>query len=196
MPVDLADAIPRAAMRTPEQILGPYFPMQIEPTASGDLTKLDGGSEPAQGEIVQIGGRIRNLEGEPVCSAKILIWQANCFGRYSHPNDLTQAPLDPNFHGFAEIASDSSGAYRFRTIKPGAYPAIAGWMRAPHVHFEVIGQFERLITQMYFPDDPLNASDRFLMSARQPDLLIAQPVPSESNSSCRELRFDIVLARG
>jgi protocatechuate 3,4-dioxygenase beta subunit len=183
-------------MRTPEQILGPYFPMQIKPMARGDLTKLDSGSEAAQGEIVQIGGRIRNLEGEPVCGARILIWQANSFGRYTHPNDLTQAPLDPNFHGFAEIVSDSSGAYTFRTIKPGAYPAIADWMRAPHVHFEVSGHFERLITQMYFPDDPLNASDRFLMTVRQPDLLIAQPVPSESNSDGHELRFDIVLARG
>ena len=166
-------------MRTPEQILGPYFPMQIKPMASEDLTKLNGGSEPAQGEIVRIGGRIRNLEREPVCGARILIWQANCFGRYAHPNDLTQAPLDPNFHGFAEIVSDGSGAYSFTTIKPGAYPAIADWMRAPHVHFEVVGQFERLITQMYFPDEPLNASDRFLMSANQPDLLIAQPVRSD-----------------
>jgi len=170
--------------------------MQIKPMASEDLTKLDGGSEAAQGETVQISGHIRNLEGKPVDGAKVLIWQANCFGRYAHPNDLNQAPLDPNFHGFAEIASDSSGAYRFRTVKPGAYPAIADWMRAPHVHFEVNGLFERLITQMYFPNDPLNTSDRFLMSAHQPDLLIAQNIPSENSSSCHKLRFDIVLARG
>jgi protocatechuate 3,4-dioxygenase beta subunit len=183
-------------MRTPEQILGPYFPLQIRPATGGDLTTIVGGNGCAQGEIFEIAGQIRNLEGEPVSAATILIWQANCFGRYDHPNDVTQAPLDPNFHGFAEIASNSSGAYRFRTVKPGAYSAIADWIRAPHIHFEVVGQFERLITQMYFPDDPLNASDRILMAAHDPDLLIARHVPFDKTLDCQSLRFDVVLARG
>ena len=183
-------------MRTPEQILGPYFPLQLKPTTDGDLTTIVGGSGRAQGEIIEIVGQIRNLEGEPVRAAKILIWQANCLGRYDHPNDVTQAPLDPNFHGFAEIASDSNGAYKLKTVKPGAYPAIGEWMRAPHVHFEVVGQFERLITQMYFPDEPLNAGDQILMAAHQPDLLIARLVRSDKNLGCQSLKFDIVLARG
>ena len=74
-------------MRTPEQILGPYFPLQLKPTTDGDLTTIVGGSGRAQGEIIEIVGQIRNLEGEPVPAAKILIWQANCSGRYDHPND-------------------------------------------------------------------------------------------------------------
>ncbi|UPK39302.1 hypothetical protein IVB18_19950 [Bradyrhizobium sp. 186] len=70
------------------------------------------------------------------------------------------------------------------------------WMRPPHIHFEIHGRFERLITQMYFPDEPLNACDRLLNAAPRPDLLIAKPVPSEDGSGHRVLNFDIVLARG
>jgi protocatechuate 3,4-dioxygenase beta subunit len=186
----------RLRMRTPEQILGPYFPMEISPVTSGDLTSNGKGAGHALGEAVEIGGKVLNLEGEPVRGVRIVVWQANCFGRYAHPNDRTQAPLDPNFQGFGEVRSDESGSYRIRTVKPGAYSAIDGWTRAPHVHFEVQGQFERLITQMYFPDEPLNREDRFLLSARHPDLLIAKSVSFNPASVSRILRFDIVLARG
>ena len=183
-------------MRTPEQILGPYFPMGIGPVTSGDLTSIGRDAGRALGELVEIGGQVLNLESEPVRGARILVWQANCFGRYAHPNDPTEAPLDPNFKGFGEVRSDESGSYRIRTVKPGAYPAVDGWTRAPHIHFEVHGQFERLVTQMYFPDEPLNGEDRFLLSSRRPDLLIARPVPSNLTLVNRTLRFDIVLARG
>ena len=106
------------------------------------------------------------------------------------------APLDPNFVGCVSIRSDNEGIYRIRTIKPGAYPAGPNSMRPPHIHFEVHGRFERLITQMYFPDEPLNACDRLLNAALRPDLLIAKPVPSKDGSGLRVLNFDIVLARG
>jgi protocatechuate 3,4-dioxygenase, beta subunit len=183
-------------MRTPEQILGPYFPMEISPVTSGDLTSIGRDDGHALGEVVEVGGQILNLESEPVRGVRILVWQANSFGRYAHPNDFTEAPLDPNFQGFGEVRSDESGSYRIRTVKPGAYPAMDGWTRAPHIHFEVHGQFERLVTQMYFPGEPLNREDRFLLSSRQPNLLIARPVPSNPTLVSRSLRFDIVLARG
>jgi protocatechuate 3,4-dioxygenase beta subunit len=183
-------------MRTPEQILGPYFPTGISPMTSGDLTSKSGGAGRALGEIVEIGGRVVNVENEPIRGARILVWQANCFGRYAHPNDLTKAPLDPNFHGFGEVHSNESGSYRIRTVKPGAYPAMDGWTRAPHIHFEVYGQFERLVTQMYSPGESLNREDRFLLSSRRPDLLIARTVPSNPALVSQTLRFDISLARG
>jgi protocatechuate 3,4-dioxygenase beta subunit len=183
-------------MRTPEQILGPYFPTQMSPATGGDLTTVDGGAGHAQGEVVEIVGQLLNLEGAPVPGVRILIWQANCFGRYAHPNDLAHAPLDPNFQGFGEVSSDESGWYRIRTVKPGAYPSMADWTRAPHIHFEVHGRFERLITQMYFPDEPLNAGDRILLSSQRPDLLIARLVPFQPDFDGRNLRFDVVLARG
>ena len=79
---------------------------------------------------------------------------------------------------------------------PGAYSAGPNWMRPPHIHFEVHGRFERLITQMYFPDEPLNAADRLLNAALRPDLLIAKPVSPQDGCSHRVLNFDIVLSRG
>jgi protocatechuate 3,4-dioxygenase beta subunit len=170
--------------------------MEISPVTSGDLTSIGRDAGHALGEVIEIGGQVLNLESKPVRGVRILVWQANCFGRYAHPNDATEAPLDPHFQGFGEIRSDESGSYRIRTVKPGAYPAMDGSMRAPHIHFEVHGQFERLVTQMYFPGEPLNREDRFLLSSRQPDLLIARSVPSNPTLVSRTLRFDIVLARG
>jgi len=185
-------------MRTPEQILGPYFPIGVSPVTGGNLTSLDSGAGHALGEVVEIVGQVLNLEREPVAGVRILVWQANCFGRYTHPNDLrTEVPLDPNFQGFGEVRSDETGSYQIRTVKPGPYPAMEGdRMRAPHIHFEVLGQFERLVTQMYFPDEPLNRQDRFLLSSLKPDLLIAKSVLHSRTPNCQALKFDIVLARG
>jgi protocatechuate 3,4-dioxygenase beta subunit len=182
-------------MRTPHQILGPFFPLGSRPATQGDLTIVEGVDGHAQGEIIEVTGRVLDLQGKPVPGARLTIWQANTFGRYAHPNDLNPAPLDPNFVGFATIRCCNDGAYRIRTVKPGPYPVGPDWMRAPHIHLEVQGQFERLITQMYFPGEPLNASDRLLMSVPEPDLLIAKPV-WHANGDHHVLEFDIVLARG
>jgi protocatechuate 3,4-dioxygenase beta subunit len=181
-------------MRTPHQILGPFFPVDSKPTTQGDLTIVEGIVGHAQGEIIEVTGRVLDLQRKPVRGAKLTIWQANTFGRYVHPNDSNPAPLDPNFVGFATIRSGDDGAYRLKTVKPGPYPVGPDWMRAPHIHLEVEGQYERLVTQMYFPGEPLNARDRLLMSAPEPDLLIAKPGPKHGPH--RVLEFDIVLARG
>ena len=182
-------------MRTPHQILGPFFPLGSNPATQGDLTIVEGTDGRAQGEIVEVTGHVLNLRGKPVRGAKLTIWQANTFGRYVHPNDSNPAPLDPNFVGFGIIRTGNDGAYRIKTVKPGPYPMGADWMRAPHIHFEVQGQFERLITQMYFPGEPLNACDRLLMSVPEPSLLIAKSIP-QPHDHRRLLEFDIVLARG
>jgi protocatechuate 3,4-dioxygenase, beta subunit len=183
-------------LRTPDQILGPYFPTGQTPASQADLTRVRGAEGLARGEIVEVTGRVLNLDGEPVRGIPVTIWQANTFGRYVHVNDPNPAPLDPNFVGCIGIRSDSEGVYRIKTVKPGAYPAGPDWMRPPHIHFEIHGQFERLITQMYFPDEPLNACDRLLGAALRPDLLIATPVSSENRPHHRMLNFDIVLTRG
>jgi protocatechuate 3,4-dioxygenase beta subunit len=184
-------------MRTPDQVLGPYYPTGMNPVTGGDLTYINRNAGHALGEVIEIVGQVSNLGREPVVGTRILLWQANCFGRYAHPNDLaTEAPLDPHFAGFGEVRSNESGGYRIRTVKPGSYPAVEGWMRAPHVHIEVHGQFERLVTQMYFPGEPLNQKDRFLLSSREPDLLIAKAVTPNRLRGSRTFRFDIVLARG
>jgi protocatechuate 3,4-dioxygenase beta subunit len=182
--------------RTPDQILGPYFPTGHTRASNADLTSINGIEGLAQGEIIEVTGRILNLDGEAVRGAPVTIWQANTFGRYVHANDPNPAPLDPNFVGCVGIRSDSDGVYRIKTVKPGAYPAGPSWMRPPHIHFEVHGQFERLVTQMYFPDEPLNACDRVLNAALRPDLLVATFLPPQDPPGRRVLNFDIVLSRG
>lgn len=184
-----------ARQRTPDQILGPYFPVRRSYVKQCDLTSIEGADGIAQGEIIEVTGRILNRNGEPVSGASVTIWQANTFGRYRHPDDANPAPLDPNFVGSADIRSGPDGGYRIKTVKPGAYPAGPDWKRPPHIHFEVRGHFERLITQMYFPNEPLNVSDRLLNAALRPDLLIAT-VSAQDQHPHRVLNFDVVLSRG
>jgi protocatechuate 3,4-dioxygenase beta subunit len=141
-----------------------------------------------------------NKNGEPVRGAKLEVWQANAAGRYTHPNDANPAPLDPNFEGFAVLTTDAEGRYRFKTIKPGAYPAAPGLIRPPHIHFDVRGEVEMLVTQMYFEGEPENDKDWFLQSipARGRSLLTVKLLPpsSEFEQDSKLAIFDIVLSRG
>ena len=84
-------------------------------------------------------GRVLNIKGEPVRGAKLEVWQANAHGRYTHPADMNTAPLDANFEGFALLKTDAEGRYKFKTIKPGAYPTGSNTMRPPHIHFRLSG---------------------------------------------------------
>ena len=184
-------------LRTPGQILGPFYPLKELPQTS-DLTRVPGRTGRAAGQILNVMGRVLNLKGEPVRNAKIEIWQANAYGRYTHPSDTNPAPLDPNFDGSALLATDSEGQYRFKTIKSAAYPGGPNSMRPAHIHFQVSGREDRLVTQMYFENDPYNDSDPFLNSAGRKQLLIAKlqdPTP-EFEPDSKLVRFDIVLYNG
>ena len=131
--------------------------------------------------------------------ARVELWQANTHGRYTHPSDTNPAPLDPNFEGFAIQDTDAEGRYRFKTIKPGAYPATANWMRPPHLHFEVTGKINRMITQMYFPGEALNDKDLLLQNIRlNRDGVIAKVLPptSDVESDSLIVVWDIVLDKG
>src|SRR4030088_776960 len=168
-------AIAQTALpRTPEQILGPFYPMKtLDQTA--DLTRVPGRPGRAEGHVLNVMGRVLNLKGEPVRNAKVEIWQANSHGRYTHPSDANPAPLDPNFEGSAILTTDQEGRYRFRTIKPAAYPAGPNRMRPAHIHFQVTGRQDKIVTQMYFADDPYNEADPFLNSvggAERKELLV------------------------
>ncbi len=180
------------------QILGPFWPTQAKPDLSGDLTRVPGTTGRAMGQVLHVSGRVLNRDGMPVPNAKLDIWQANSFGRYRHPSDRNPAPLDPNFNGFAELASDADGSYRFVTIKPSSYPVDANIIRPAHIHFDVTGRLNRLVTQMYFEGDPYNASDRWLQSATRPEALIVRPqLPTpDFEPDSRIVTFDIVLIDG
>src|SRR6266853_384643 len=161
-----------ALQRTPDQILGPFYPLKELPQTP-DLTKVPGRSGRAQGQVINVMGRVLNLAGEPVRNAKIEVWQANSLGRYTHPSDPNPAPLDPNFDGSAILTSDTEGRYRFKTVKPAAYPAGPNLIRPAHIHFQVSGREDRLVTQLYFDGDPNNDKDPFLNSTGGKDLLVA-----------------------
>lgn len=185
--------------RTPGQVLGPFYPV-VKPLDQGaDLVTIQGNSGRAQGQVMHVMGRVVTVEGKPVQSARLEIWQANTHGRYAHPSDPNPAPLDPNFQGFAVLVTDAEGRYRFRTIKPGAYPTgIEDWWRPPHIHFEVTGRTDRLVTQMYFEGEPLNAKDRLLQSTPGKERLIVKLQPPTQGLEPDSLVavWDIVVARG
>ena len=104
-------------------------------------------------------GRVLNLKGEPVRNAKVEIWQANAHGRYTHPGDTNPAPLDPNFEGSAILTADYDGQYRFKTIKPAAYPVSPNMIRPAHIHFRIrVPGYETVVTQLFV------AGDRYLDS--------------------------------
>lgn len=183
--------------RTPGQILGPFYPLKPLP-ATSDLTRVPGRSGRAQGQVLNVMGKVLNLSGEPVRNAAVEIWQANTHGRYTHASDPNPAPLDPNFEGSATLTTDAEGKYRFKTIKPPAYPAGPNLIRPAHIHFQVTGRQDRLVTQMYFAGDPYNATDPFLNSAGRKELLITKLLDptSEFEPDSKIVRFDIVLYKG
>jgi protocatechuate 3,4-dioxygenase beta subunit len=183
--------------RTPDQIMGPFWPTAAMPDRSGDLTRIPGRQGRAQGQLLHVMGRVLGRDGKPVVGAKMEVWQANSFGRYDHPSDNNSAPLDPNFEGFGEVLTDANGRYHFETVKPGKYPAGQS-VRPPHIHFEITGQVDRLVTQMYFEGEPDNAHDQWLHSTSRPEALIVplRPPLAEFEPESRLAIFDIVLTTG
>ncbi len=143
------------------EVTGPRYASTPVTAGDADLTTRHQG-EPL-GERIIVTGRVLDSGGRPVPDTLIEIWQANSAGRYAHRVDEHPAPLDPNFDGAGRCMTDADGYYRFITIKPGAYPwgnQLNAW-RPAHIHFSLFGHAfaQRLITQMYFPGDPLFAQD-------------------------------------
>ena len=164
-----------------------------------DLTAGHAG-EPL-GERIIVTGHVRDEDGRPVRNALLEIWQANAAGRYLHEVDQHPAPLDPNFTGAGRTITDGEGCYRFVTVKPGAYPwgnHENAW-RPAHIHFSVFGRAftQRLVTQMYFPGDPLFEYDPIFNSVRDPqarDLLVARfDLDTTQPEWALGYRWDIVL---
>jgi protocatechuate 3,4-dioxygenase beta subunit len=148
---------------TLSEITGPCIAREVLAAANSenDLTHCNGGE--ALGERIIVTGRVIDEDGRAIPHSVIEIWQANAAGRYSHAEDRHDAPLDPHFAGIGRVVTDEHGAYRFMTVKPGAYPwrnHHNAW-RPNHIHFSLFGPSfaTRLITQMYFPGDPLLALD-------------------------------------
>ena len=195
----LGPGITQAAAVRPEQTEGPFYPIDEQADMDMDLTLIEGHSETAEGETILIRGRLSDADGRPLDDALVDVWQANHFGRYSHPGDKNTAPLDPNFQGWGITKTNAEGRYGLKTIKPGAYrlSAVDGSVqRCRHIHFKVSRPgFKDLTTQMYFHGDPL--IDQDLVMARTPTelrhLLIADSITDEV-TRLPLYRFDLVLA--
>lgn len=176
-----------AAVLTPRQTAGPFYPARKPEDQDMDLTVIAGRSQRAQGEAIEIAGRVFKASGEPVKRGVVEIWQANAFGRYAHPGDRGGAETDPNFEGYGLVETGADGAYRFRTIKPAAYGS-----RTPHIHFRVLdASGTDLVTQMYFPGEALNARDglyRRLASNAARTAATAQP------NGAGRYTWDIIVA--
>lgn len=191
-----AQAASQTLRRTPGQILGPYYPLVRGADVNADLTRIAGHSRRADGAVVHIEGRVLDETGRPVPNARIEIWQADSRGHYAHPSDPTAGAADPDFQGYAGFQADGAGRYAFVTVKPGAYPDDgAGGLRAPHIHYQVTGRVNRLVTQMYFDGEPLNDTDRVLAFAQAArDRLMLRP--DRAASSVLAGTWDIVLRDG
>ena len=181
------------------ELTGPVFGEDAVSDGDADLT-LGHAGEPL-GERIVVSGQLLDSDGRPIRGALVEVWQANAAGRYQHRNDVHPAPLDPNFTGCGRTLTDDDGHYRFTTIKPGAYP----WQNHPnawrpaHIHFSVFGRAftQRLVTQMYFPGDPLFGADPIFNSIRDPKAreLMVSTFDWETTTPEWALgyRFDIVL---
>jgi protocatechuate 3,4-dioxygenase, beta subunit len=181
---------------------GPVFGESAVNELDHDLT-LGQAGEPL-GERIAVSGRLLDVDGRPLRGALVEIWQANAGGRYKHDVDQHPAPLDPNFSGAGRVLTDDDGNYRFVTIKPGSYPwgnHENAW-RPAHIHFSLFGRAftQRLVTQMYFPGDPLFAYDPIFHSVRDPksrQLLVSQfDLALTTPEWSLGYRWDIVLGRG
>ncbi|MFA9218501.1 MAG: protocatechuate 3,4-dioxygenase subunit beta [Sphingomonadaceae bacterium] len=169
------------------------LPNDMDLTAQGDAEPL--------GEKIVVTGRVVDEDGKPVRNSLLEVWQCNAAGRYRHKKDQHHAPLDPNFHGWGKMMTDDDGRYRFVTIKPGPYPwgnHDKAW-RPAHIHFSLFGNVyaQRLVTQMYFPNDPLFDFDPIFQSI--PDAAARQRLISRFSlehtvgAEMLGYEFDIVL---
>ncbi len=156
------------------------------------------GERRALGQLIHIRARVLDEDGAPVPGALVEVWHCNAAGKYIHPNDSHDAPADPNFYGAARLVADEAGRIELRTIKPGAYPVpdTDGWWRPPHVHFSVWGRvwLSRLVTQMFFPSEPLNEHDHILNAVREArarEACIAHFVPQGGNALVYD--YDMVV---
>src|SRR5215217_2706903 len=188
--------------RTLSDVTGPAYGHGPVGEFDDDLTRQH--SREPLGERIIVTGRVTDGDGRPVRNSLVEIWQANAAGRYTHENDRHPAPLDPNFSGAGGSLTKDEGRYRFVTVKPGAYPwknHDNAW-RPAHIHLSLFGRLftQRLVTQMYFPGDPLFEFDPIFQSVRDPrarELMVASfDLDLTQPEWALGYTWDVVLGRG
>jgi protocatechuate 3,4-dioxygenase alpha subunit len=177
---------------TATQTAGPFFHFGLVRPEWADLT----GGGKAKGDRIVLEGRVTDGDGVPLPDAIVEIWQANAAGRYEHPEDVQDKPLDPHFRGFGRAFTDKDGIYRFITVKPGAVPGRGNALQAPHIAVSIAarGLLHHLFTRVYFASEQLNATDPVLSSLDDPER--QKTLLAESNGKANGAtvwRFDIVM---
>lgn len=176
---------------TPRQMAGPFYPDIMPLDDDNDLTRVAGRPGKARGQITDLSGKLLDINGKPLSNHRIEIWQCDANGRYRHTNDNQGKAIDENFQGFGHTLTDRQGNYRFRTIKPVAYPG-----RTPHMHIAVFPKNEQpFITQLYVSGEPRNQYD-FLFTripVEKRHRVVAGFNKAEKDDRLMAANFDIVL---
>lgn len=180
-------------LATPRQSEGPFYPPVLPRDDDNDLVRLVGADAQALGRVTHVLGRVVDREGRPLPGILVEIWQCDANGRYLHPGDSGGRPRDPRFQGYGRTLTDAAGDYRFRTIRPVAYPG-----RTPHIHFKLSREGRELLTtQMYVAGEPLNERDFLLNAVRDPAararLLVELAPAGDIEAEALAGRFEIVL---
>ena len=173
---------------TPSQTVGPFFSIGCD-----RLNVIDLAGHGVSGQRIEVTGRVIDGDGNGVPDAMLETWQANHAGRYAHPEDRQDKATETGFQGFGRIPTDVNGAFWFATIKPGTVPGPNGGQQAPHIVVSVFmrGLLRRLVTRIYFPDEPANDQD-FVLNLVEParrGTLIAREVSGEDN----KLEWNVIL---
>jgi protocatechuate 3,4-dioxygenase alpha subunit len=176
---------------TPSQTVGPFFSIGCDRLKRADLAGPD-----VSGERIEVRGRVMDADGAGVPDAMLEMWQANAAGEYAHPEDTRGTASKEGFQGFGRVPTDTNGAFRFTTIKPGPVPGPNGRQQAPHIVVSVFmrGLLRRLVTRIYFPDGPANSED-FVLNLIEPErrgTLVARAVVGQKNA----FAWDVVLQGG
>ncbi len=176
---------------TPPQPAGPFYPVDLPLDDDNDLTQVQGVGTRAKGDIADLSGRVLDSNGRPISGVRVEIWQCDANGRYRHPYDRGDQPVDAGFQGHGRTITDEAGRYRFRTIRPVPYPG-----RTPHIHAAVFADgAPPFVTQIYAKGEPLNAED-FLFNripAERRELVLAEFAADGTGGAALSAAFDLVL---
>ena len=176
---------------TPPQSAGPFYPVDPPLDDDNDLTRVQGQAGVARGEITELSGHLRDVNGRPLRDTRIEIWQCDANGRYRHPRERGETAIDAAFQGFGHTLTDAAGRYRFRTIKPVPYPG-----RTPHINIAVFPAHGLpFVTQLYVKGEARNAGDFLFrrIPVERRHLVVADFVPTAGDGAGFRAGFDIIL---
>ena len=165
--------------RTPGLLLGPYYPLQVPIGADANLWRGD--TLPAGTRHLRLEGRVLTREGAPAPNACVELWQADPRGYYRHASAPGHAQVAAGFAGYGLTHCDAEGRFDFRSLVPGAY-AESGVVRAPHLHAQITGRVDRLVTQLFLPGDERNHLDPWYCAVARPERLLPQVIRDEANA--------------